>query len=116
MDVVAIKEAEIAVGGEAKGFLLALVDRLGRAAETDIGAGADLDEDEDFSQAADEIDLALGGQEIPVEDAIAMAAEKGGGDPLTIIPDLLRRRKARRWSTLGSVENRGDEWRKGREG
>ena len=111
-----IEKAQITFGGGAEGGLLASIDGFGGTAEVGGGAGADLDEDEDVAMAADEVDLAILGQIIAVEDAVAVAAKEGGGDALTIIPDLLRRREGRRRCTRGSVENRGDEWQKGREG
>jgi hypothetical protein len=90
-----IETSKITFGGETKRFLLAQIDGFHRPAEGHPGAGADLDKNEDVAVPADEIDLALLGQEIPVENAIAVAAEKSGRDPLTIIPRLLRRRKVR---------------------
>ncbi len=112
----AIQKLEIFLGGEAERVLFAGVDRFHRAPEIYFSAGADFDEDENIAVTADEIDLALVGQVIAVKDAVTVAAEEGGGDPLTIIPRLLCRRKVRRRRALVSGENRGDEWHKGREG
>jgi len=88
VDVVALEELEVTGGGMAKGLLLAIIDRFGRAAEFLAAARADFDKNEDIFATADEIDLTARRGVVAGEDAITVTAQERGGDPLAIGADL----------------------------
>ncbi len=111
-----VQQAQVMLGCAAERFLFLCADRFPRSAEIGVGTRAHLDKGEDFSVAANEIDLAAGDQEIAIENAIPVPAQKRRGDALTIGARLLRRCQRRRRRARGSVESLADELQKGREG
>ncbi len=116
IDPGAIQHPQVTVRRAPQRLFLLRADRLARPAKVGIGPRAHLDEGEDFSVTADEIDLAAGNQEIAVEDAVPVAAQERRRNALTIRARFLRRRQRRRRRIRGSVENLADELQKGREG
>jgi len=109
MEVVASEDFEVAAGGVAEGLALVGADGLDRTTKVLPRAGADLDKDEDLAAAADEVDFAPGGLEVAGEDTVAVTAEVGGGDALTVLPDLRGGLQPGRGRSHAPVETIGDE-------
>ena len=102
-DVVAVEEVEIVLGGGIERRLLARIDGLGGRNDVDGAPRFDLDEDEVIAMTANEVDFAAGRFEIAGQYLVALAAQEGRRDALTIIPDLLGCRQRRRRSALVSA-------------
>jgi len=102
-EIVTVEQFEIAVGGATKRFFLAGVDGISRSDDGVCGAGFDFDEDEHIAVTANQVDLAARGFVITGQDLVAVTSDEGGGDPLTIIPDLRRRQQLGRRSALVSA-------------
>ena len=97
------QQIEVAPGGMTKRFFFPGINRLGRPDKVDLRAGFDFDEDEHIAVTANQVDLAARGFVITGQDLVAVTSDEGGGDPLTIIPDLRRRQQLGRRSALVSA-------------
>ncbi len=74
VDIRVLQKLEVTPGGITERILFIRIDRLDGTAKIGAGAGSDFHKDQDFAAAANEIDLAPGGQEVPVENAVTLPA------------------------------------------
>src|SRR6202012_1735564 len=110
------QKPQVMLGGTAQRILLLLADTFPRSAKISTSPAPYFHKNQDLSMTADQIDFAVLDQVIATEHPVTVPAQKGGGHPLTIVPDLRCRRQLRRGPTQRSVETIGDELDKVREG
>ena len=102
-DVVAAQEFQITAGGMAKGVLFVGADAFHGTPKIVAAAGAYLDKNQQFPMTANQVDFSARGAVVAIKDAIPMAAQKSGGNPLTVGTRLRRRRQPGRRRAIAPV-------------